>query len=172
MRQYPWKKTHKKNNSLSTGRYRIIIPPLRDVRSGEMWTENRSVRQNNTPLSLIKSATQLSIASQITESKLLCNYMLKVRQLQLCSPFYSNSCIITCKLVLGALITYLCEWHAEITEGQFHPSQITYSAIRNNKDSCTESDKELGFLMRPMLCKVKKSSLECDYSTGNIVFSE
>lgn len=54
-----------------------------------------------THLSLLINSATLAVASQITESKLLCNYTLKVRQSQLCSLFYSNSCIITCKLVEG-----------------------------------------------------------------------
>lgn len=86
----------------------------------------RGVHQDKTHSSSITSAA-LSVASQITESKLPRNYMLKVRQLLPCSLFYGNSCIITCKLVLGLLsLTY--EWHTKVTEGQFYP-QITHSTI-------------------------------------------
>lgn len=45
---------------------------------------------------------------------------------------------------MEAVITYLCEWHAEITEGQFN-SPITYSAIKNNIDLGMENDKEFDF---------------------------
>lgn len=104
-----------------------------------------------TPSSSITSAT-LTVASQITESKLLRNYMLKVRQLLPCSLFCGNSCVITCKLVLGLLsLTY--EWRAKVTKGQFYP-QSTHSTIRNNKDSCTEDDRA-GFLILKSFLKDK-----------------
>lgn len=68
--------------------------------------------------------------------------MLKVRHLLLHFLFYSSGCIILCKLVLMAVITYICGWHAETTEAQFN-SQFTYTPINNNKKkSCTMNAKE------------------------------